>query len=64
MKLTPASSARDQRGRALLFDRPDGAPVARAAAEGHRAQTNFRDELAGAAERTVFHARISLRLEW
>ena len=35
----------DQRGRALLVQGPDGAPEARAAAEGHAAQTNFRDEL-------------------
>ena len=34
-----------------------------AAAEGHGAQADFRDELAGAAERTVFHVRSSLRLE-
>ena len=47
--------ALDQRRRAFLLDRADGAPDAGAAAEGHRAEADFRDELAGAAQRTITH---------
>jgi hypothetical protein len=48
-------SALDQRRRALLIDRFDRARKSRAAAEGHRAQADFRDELTGAAERSIAH---------
>ena len=50
--------ALNERGRALLLDRADIAPEAGAAMKGHRPQAYFRDELAGAAKRAVFHRRI------
>ncbi len=51
--------AADERGRARLIERADRAPEAGAAAEGHRAEADFRDELAGPAERSIAHAILS-----
>ena len=61
MKLTPASMrAADELGGARLIERADGAPEARAAMKGHRAEADFGNELAGAAERSIAHERQSL----
>ena len=62
MKLTPACErALDQRGRALLLDRADRPPEAGAAVERHRPEADFRNELAGAAERTIMHEEMPFR---
>jgi len=42
--------ALDQRRRALLLDRADGAPEPGAAGEGHGPEADFRDELAGGGQ--------------
>src|SRR5271170_1886831 len=49
--------AADERRRPGLIDRADGAPKARAAVKGHGAETDFRNELARAAKRTVTHGK-------
>ena len=47
--------AADERRGGLLVERPDGAPEPGAAAEGHGAEADFGDILAGAAERSIAH---------
>ena len=51
--------AADERGRLGLVELADRLPEPRAAGEGHRAEADFRDELAGAAERSIAHAWFS-----
>ena len=52
--------AADERRGGLLIERADGPPEPGAAAEGHRAEADFGDILAGAAERSIAHERHSL----
>ena len=48
----------DQPGRGLLIQRADRSPEAGAAGESHAAQADFRDELAGPAERSIAHGSV------